>query len=340
MIKIYDTNYKFLKLLPTCRNAYTVETLSTGQKTLCFQVPCEEANFKIIQEEHYAETQDYSFIIKEILIEDNDYMEVHCVANLEDIKGKAFPIFDCLNYNLPQIYSYCLSKTDWTMEYLSKDFSIATYQLSNTNGYDMIKQVAEEHSQEYWFDTKNRKLIIYDKMGSDFGAYYSNELKLRQLIKQSSSYDYATVLYPYGKNGLTIGIVNNGKNYLENFSYSNKYIEKYFIDEDITVAEILKQKAEEYLAEICVPKASYKLQLSSLGPDLKLGDSIQLVDKIKQIKQKQRVVKITRYIWEPERDSVEISNLQEDFARKFVQSQDSIKKDIELIKSKLSKLNI
>jgi hypothetical protein len=36
MIKVYDSNYKFLKLLPSCRNLYTTETLSTGLKTLCF----------------------------------------------------------------------------------------------------------------------------------------------------------------------------------------------------------------------------------------------------------------------------------------------------------------
>jgi len=48
-------------------------------------------------------------------------------------------------------------------------------------------------------------------MGKDFGAYYSNELKLKNLKKQSSTYDYATVLIPIGKDGLTIMDINNGK---------------------------------------------------------------------------------------------------------------------------------
>lgn len=332
MIKVYDKDYKFLKLLPPCKNAYTTETLSTGLKTLCFWVPCQKEFFEIIQEENYVETQDYSFIIKEILIEDNNFMKVYCSANIEQLFGLAFPIFDCLEMNLPQIYSYCLSKSDWTLTYNSQNFSIATYQLANTNGFDMIKQVAEDYGQEYWFDTKNKILYIYDKMGVEFGSLYSNELKLRQLIKQSSSYDYATVLYPFGKDGLTIGIVNDGKDYLENFTYTNKYIEKYFIDEEIEIAEILKQKAEEYLAEISVPKASYKLSLSDLGKDVRLGDTIYLIDKIKNIKQKQRAVKITRFLWEPERDSIEISNLQEDFARAYIKEQKNMKKEIQNLK--------
>jgi hypothetical protein len=83
MIKIYDSDYKFLKLLSSFRNAYTTETLSTGLKTLCFQVPCKEEFLDIIQEENYAETADYAFVIKELILEDNDFITVYCSPNIE-----------------------------------------------------------------------------------------------------------------------------------------------------------------------------------------------------------------------------------------------------------------
>lgn len=332
MIKIYDSNHNFLKLLPSCKDIYTTELLSTGLKTLCFRVPCQDEFFEIIQEENYVETADYSYIIKELILEDNDFMEVRCSANIEDLTGRIFPVFDCLEMSLAQIYQYCLSKSEWILDYQSIDRSMTTYQLPHTTGYEMIKQIAKDYGQEVWFDTKHKVLRVYDEMGSEFGAYFSNELNLKQLIKQSSTYDYATVIFPLGKNGLTIANINNGKEYLEDYSYSNKAIEKYFIDEDIDVAEILKMKAEEYLANSCVPRASYKLQLASLGDDVALGDIIYLVDKIKHIKQKQRVVKIVRYLREPERSSVEISNLQIDFARTFVEGQKEIKKEITYLK--------
>ena len=332
MIKIYDTNYKFLKFLPFCREAYTEELLETGFKTLYFQVPCLDEYLEIIQEENYVETQDYSYIIKEINFQNNDYIEVYCSPNIEHLTGRAFQVFDCLEMNLSQIYSYCLSKTDWILMYKSADLSIATYQLPNVNGFEMIKQVAEDYGQEFWLDTKKKILYVYDKMGKEFGALYSNELKLKKLVKQSSSYDYATILYPIGKDGLTIRDVNNGKNYLEDFSYSNKYIEAFFIDEEIEIPEILKQKAEEYFAKISTPRASYNVLLSSIGDGVELGDIIYLIDKIKHIKQKQRVVKIKRFLWEPERDVLEISNLQEDFARAYIKGQKEIKKEIQYLK--------
>ena len=199
----------------------------------------------------------------------------------------------------------------------------------------MILQIAEDYQQEFWFDTKNKVLKIYDKMGSQFGAYYSNQLKMRQLVKQSSTYDYATVLYPIGKNGLTINVVNNNKSYLENYSYTNKKIEKLFIDEECEVAEILKAKAEAYLDEISVPRASYQVKLTDLGDNIAIGDTIILVDKIKKIKQKQRVVKIVRYWKSPERSQVEISNLQTNFARDFVKSQKKLESEIRYIRQLL-----
>ena len=338
MVKIYDSNYKFLKLLPSCRNLYTTETLSTGLKTLCFQVPCQDEYLELIQEENYVETIDYSFVIKELILEDNNFITVYCSPNIEQLKGRIFPIFDIFEQSLPQAYTYCLSLGDWTLDYQSSNLEIASYQLPRVSGYEMIEKIAIDYNQDLWFDTKKKVLHVYSKMGSEFGAFYSNELKLKQLIKQSSTYDYFTVLYPIGKNGLTIRMINNNKDYLEDFSYTNKYIEKYLINEDIDAVEVLKATAERYLSENCMPKASYKLQLSELGDNVQLGDTIQLVDKLKRIKQKQRVVKIVRFPQEPERDTVEISNLQADFARDFVKQQKQINKEIASIKKQLADL--
>jgi hypothetical protein len=47
----------------------------------------------------------------------------------------------------------------------------------------MIMRIAEDYQQEVWFDTKNKVLKVYDKMGKDFGAYFSNELKMKSLVK-------------------------------------------------------------------------------------------------------------------------------------------------------------
>ena len=338
MIRIYNSDYQFLELLSSCRNIYTTETLSTGTKSLCFQVPCREEFFDIIREENYVETADYAFVIKEIVLENNDFMTVYCGPNLEELTGRIFPIFDVFEMSLSQAYNHCLTLGNWKLEYHSVKLPKVTYQLPRVSGHAMLELMAEDFLQELWFDTKTKTIHVYDKMGSEFGAFYSNELRLQKLVKQSSSYNYFTVLHPIGKDGLTIGLINNDRDYLEDFSYSNKYIEHYMIDENIEAMELLKEKAEKFLAENCMPKASYKLSLSDLGPNVGIGDTVQLVDKVKQIKQRQRIVKIIRYLREPERSSVEISNLQADFAREFVEQNKKMRKEIEAIKKQLADL--
>ena len=70
----------------------------------------------------------------------------------------------------------------------------------------------------------------------------------------------------------------------------------------------------------------------SLDKDVEVGDSIIIVDKIKHIKQKQRVVKITRYPYAPEDDSLEVSNLQPDFIDDYLKGSKETKKELTYLK--------
>lgn len=337
MFKVYDSNYKFLQLLDIVKNCYTTEQISTGTKNLYFEVPINDMNLKIIVEENYIESSDYNYVIKEVNIKNNNFLQVYCIANYEELSGIIFPTFDLFQLSLEDGYKYCLSQSEWEVTYNSTARTAITYQLPNVTAMEMIRQIAADNKQELWFDTKNKTLYVYDKMGKKLGNYYSNELNLQQLQKQSSSYEYATVLYPYGKDGLTIDSINGGRKFLTNYSYTDKYIEKVWIDESYEHPEDLMVAAKAYLEELAQPKSSYQLTLSSLG-DVKLGDEIVLVDYIKRIKQKQRVVKIVHYPYEPEKDKVDISNLKEDFTTTYLASKKKMEADISDIKKILKTL--
>ena len=340
MMKIYDSARKFLTLLDgACRNVYTTETLSTGYKTLCFQVPCQPAYLTLIQEENYVGTEDYVYVIKEVLLEGNDFITVYANADVEDLDGTTFNIFDCFNKSVEQSYEYCLEPIhNWSLQYESKNQSLFTLQTAQVSALEMIREIANQNGQELWFDTKRRVVIVYDKIGVEGSTYYSNELRLKKLRKQSSTYDYATVVIPIGKDGLRIGSVNNGKDYLENYTYSDKYIQKFWVNEDYTIPELLMGAGQDYLDSIAVPKASYKVELAELGQTLGLGDTVIVVDAIKRVKQKLRAVKVVRYIYEPERSSVELSNYQVDFARTFVEDQKIIQKEIAYLKKVIAEM--
>lgn len=338
MIKVYDYRRRFLFLLDSLKDCRIIEDLELGYKTLVFQVPCTKLNLQSFVEENYVETNDYNYVIKEVNVESNDFFTVYCNPDIEEISGQIFQIFDLFELSLEDGYKYCLSNTvDWDVEYNSIKQTQITYQTKDKTGLEMIRKIAEDNQQEIWFDTKNKVLRIYDRMGKNLGSYFSNELSLKELKKQSSTYNYYTVVYPYGKDGLDISSVNGGKKYLSDYTYTNKQIEKVIVDKNLTYPEDVLRWGQGMLEEYSQPKSSYQLKLSSIE-GVELGDSIMLVDKLKRIKQNQRVIKIVRYPFEPEKSTLDISNIQVDFSRQWKKQQKQWKDDIEYIKEVIENL--
>lgn len=341
MLRIYDLEHSFLALLTDgIRNISVTESLETGYKTLRFQVPCKEEYLALVHEEYYVETADYEYIIKELVLEDNDFFSVYCTPNIEEIAGYVFSAFDVLDMNYQQAYQYCLVNLPaWTIEYHSQNMTAITVQLPNVSALEMLRYIQEEADQELWFDTKNKIIHVYNRMGSiPSTSYYMNEISLRRLVKQSSTYDYATVVYPYGKDGLDIKLVNNNKAFIEDYTYSNKRIIKVWRDETIDRAERLLAAAQDYLYSVASPQTSYKVELSKLKPTTQLGDTLTLVDDLKHERVRARVVKIVHYPLEPERDEVEIANRAADFAHTFVKSQKVTRKELRYIHKLLKEL--
>lgn len=339
MIKVYDYRGQFLFLLDSLKDWKITEDLEKGYKTMEFKVPCTQLNLESFVEENYVETSDYKYVIKEIRLESNDFFTVYCSPNLEEVIGPIFQIFDLFELSLEEGYRYCLGQTvDWDVDYNSVKQTQITYQTKNKNGLEMIRKIAEDNKQELWFDTKNKLVRVYDKMGKEFGSYFSNELYLKELQKQSSTYDYYTVVYPYGKDGLDISSINGGRKYLSDYTYSNKQIEKVIVDESLSYAEDVLRWGQGMLDEYSQPKSSYRLKLS-LVDGVGLGDTIMLVDKLKRIKQKQRVVKIVYYPFEPENSTVDISNIQIDFSQQWKKEKKKWKEDIEYIRNVIENLD-
>ena len=180
-------------------------------------MPLNDENLAIAAEENYVETEDYNYVIKEVDYSKNDFIDVYCDANIEDLR-KLVAVFDAFNISVEDAMKKAILQTGWTIEYNSKTLNAVEYKWEKTNSYDLIKQIRDDYDLECLFDTKNKIIKVYDYIGENKGVYFSNELRLRLLNRQGQSYEFATVLYPIGKDGLTIGVVNNGINILENYS--------------------------------------------------------------------------------------------------------------------------
>lgn len=166
------------------------------------------------------------------------------------------------------------------------------------------------------FDAVNKKVYIYEEMGADKGAYFIDQLNLKAVNQQRNSYNYITRLIPVGKDGLDITSVNNGKNYVENYQYSSKVITAYWEDNRYTVVRDLFDDATERLNYLSKPLKAYSASVYDLAKvsnkysilDYSLGDTITLINKDRNIKEKQRIVKTTEYLEEQEKNTIEIAN--------------------------------
>ena len=105
---------------------------------------------------------------------------------------------------------------------------------------------------------------------------------------------------------------------VENYQYSNKVKTCIWKDERYTDVNSLREDAISKLNELSKPYRAYKADVIDLAKlndkykdilDYSLGDTITLISKDNGIKEKQRIVKITEYPDEPERNTVEIAKL-------------------------------
>lgn len=341
MFKIYDTNRNFVSLIENCKNPCVTTELETGTKSLSFQLPMTDEYRALIAEEYYIEMPDYEYVVKEINMSQNNFFTVYCNPNLEDLKGNIIPAYDVIDVSIRDALQQALDIVNlpWVVVCTSTLTDIVTYAVPQATPHQIIEQIKEDYNLEIFYDTKNKKVRVYDAIGKNKGMLFMNELKLKMLTRQGHSYDFATVLYPIGKDGLTIANVNNGDPTVSNNTYCDKKITKYWIQDDIEFPEQLKMAAEAYLAYVSSPIVSYSVELCSLPADIELGDDIILVDKIKRIRQKQRVVKIINFLNSPEKDSVQLSNEIVDFAKTFTKFNSDYKKQINYIKKNLETLS-
>lgn len=205
--------------------------------------------------------------------------------------------------------------TPWTPA--PEDLTLPKRTVTGTNMsiLEFIYKAVDTFKYDIRFDNISKTIYVADELGSDKGVYFHDEVNLKSLNTTSDTYDFATRLIPVGFNGMGIELINDGKSYVENHTYSDKIVTVYWQDERYTVVENLKADAEKKLAQICKPLRSYQADVQDLSrnADYKIlayetGDTITLVNKETKTKEKQRVVKKVKYLDEPEKDKVTIAN--------------------------------
>ncbi len=286
--------------------------LKYDDKTLSFSIPIDAVPDKLIHE-NFIRTQQDEFVIKEINT-DSDLVSVKAKLNIDELEGTFFENFYTSEQTIKQAMQLALSGTGWTVT--STLTRKRTLKLTNIYVWDIIKQIIETYCVEIQINSINKNIIFVEQRGSDKGTYFISQLNLKSISRKSDTNEFYTRIKPVGKNGLTIESINNGKNYLENYQYSNKVKTYYWKDERYIIAESLKEDAAAKLNDLSKPYNAYDCEIMNLAANSEeyslleyaIGDTVWLLDGKKNIKEKQRIVKIIEYPDSPENNNCELAN--------------------------------
>ncbi|MEA5272202.1 phage tail spike protein, partial [Clostridium perfringens] len=247
MLKLKDKNKKLVAGLINYKDLCIESILATGDKKLSFSLHKEDKFYNLIEEECYIETKTQEYVIKARDV-GVDYTKFDCVLNLEELEANIFDRFESVEQTITASLNLAIVGTGWTV----KDNTLKkkrTVRCTNKNSLEIVQEIKKTYRVDIVFNTLKREIEVYEHLGEDKGAYFIDSLNLTALQVQSDSYKFATRIVAEGKDGLTFENINNGKNYVENYQYSNKIKTIYWKDERYTVKESLLEDAKAKLEE-------------------------------------------------------------------------------------------
>jgi phage minor structural protein len=317
---ILDEDGKVLAVLENARDVIISEEIN-GEHTLTFTLPFNDSKRQYVCNERHVRVVDREYVIRRINIirpeSGSISVEVYCEATWYELKYSEpmTGVTEWTNEVPRTVLQAILAGTDWSLGEVEistrRDFSV-NEQL--TNRLSALWEVPEIWGGELEFDTDKRVIHLREQIGGDPGVAIMTGKNMRSMESEISTEELATRLYPYGKNKLTIRDVNQGKEYVENFQYTDKVKVKIFHDERFTNPFHLKEKAEEILAEISKPRESYIVKALDLSfqtglshETFKLGDKITTYDKDLGVFIKTRIVRWDYNVVKPWETDLELS---------------------------------
>ena len=186
MLKLYNKEHEVLSALTNLKD-YKIEYVLSGEDLLEFSLSRYDENIPLIEEECYIRTKYNEYVIKAIEPSDN-FKRFTCNINIESLVGKVIKNFDTKNNNITDTIGLAISGTGWILA----DNNITkrrTVTLKNTNALEVLRKVRGAFRVDFRFDAINKIIYVYEKLGSDKGVYFTDELNLISLDVPSDSYD-------------------------------------------------------------------------------------------------------------------------------------------------------
>nr|DAP86317.1 MAG TPA: tail protein [Caudoviricetes sp.] len=320
-MQVFNDRKERIGILKGFKNRKIVKTLDSGDRELTFEYPASGKMVDRLKEEYYIRTKEDEYVIRKRKT-GSKYNEYTAQLNVEELEGAVFPYgFESNEQTIRACLEFAFEGTGWKVGTCQITKRRTINKGEATNAWEVLQDCLSTYRAECKINSLKKTIDIYEQIGADRGRYFIEGLNLKKLTVTSDTYDFYTRLIPLGKDG--IGIELNGKAYLENYQYSKKVKTYVWSDERYTNPDSLIEDGLAKLEEMSKPYAAYAADVVDLAKqsekyssvfDYDIGDTVWMVSKKTRTKEKQRIVKITEYPEEPQKNTVELSNVTKTYA--------------------------
>ena len=290
---------------------YCIKEKYNGINELSFSVPGDD--IKIVNEQSIHETtQNQAYLVK-VVNGDN----ITCELDLDELRSVQTD-YDASATPHDHLTA-ALASVGWSLV----DYTGITAKRTITGALTPMEII--EQVEDIWsgvtalYNTNEKKVtILCPENNKPQYTFLAEELNLRQLDVAGNSSDFCTRLRAKGADGMTFADINDGKDYVENYTYSNRIIYgTAIIDERFTDKQSLKDYAQATLDAIAVPAVSYEcdvVDVAAMDSDysfqqLQMHKSVWLLDKKFNTRVAHRVVEYCIYPDDASKNKVTLSTV-------------------------------
>jgi phage minor structural protein len=341
-LKVYKDLASGLEPIGTLHNAYDIwiEEEVKAQDILTFNLPMTDPKRKILGEEAVE------FLIKlgnrrYIMKQNNDK---------KDSSGKKLSSFKAeakwYELNDPKVIEYELVEADVVShinKILSSSVPATTWKLalnvstktqkrtirgSWKSVLALLRDVEDTFGVELYFDTENDEITVMDQIGKDNKVRFYYQKNMTEIERDIDTYGMVTRLYCYGAGELDLKTVNNGLEYIEDFTFvdklglRNRIRPDVWSDDRYTIPENLLEDGRAKLKEEAKPNVTYSMGLLDLSSrsghepeSIGLGDTVYAIDEdLLSTELASRVMRRKYNVRQPQKTEVELEQPKKQLA--------------------------
>lgn len=301
-------------------NAYDIIVTSeiNGIDTLEFKLPFKDSKREYVENEKQVRIVSDTYRIRTVTDDKDEsgkaITSVYAEAAFYDLSFSAKKEENTFTADTADVpMAYALQGTEWEVGVVNVSTK-RTWTSTEDNALSILRHVQNIHGGDLIFDNANKLVNLLTFSGTDSGALFCYRKNMKSIQRVIDTTSLITRLYAVGADGMTFANINDGKPYVEDFTYTSEVRIKTLDCSNFTNPYQMLEFTNMRLADYAAPRISYVLKAMDLTvltgyehEAWNLGDTVMVVDEDLDLSIKTRIVRREYNLQEPWNTVLELS---------------------------------